>query len=465
MSDTLLIHYRPDDGHSRGANAPAQATWALCNQQGELITKLCTGALDDIRASEINGIAKASHVVVLLDSHCLHINQVQLPTQNMHKMLRAVPYALEDFIADDVDEMHFVLTANKQQNNTSVVGIHKQTLQSIIDHFNEAGIVIDSLIPDALCLAVEDKQWAILNFNQNSYLQQDYFTGGVYGTDILPLVFQRQLQDLRQNQPGLLPEKLLIFSPDDSEENEKFIHGIQQIINDEASDTAASETSGQQIELINIRYNNHPLVIFCGQYKQALPLNLLQGQFKNQRKSSGILQHWRLAASLAAVWLVLHLGMTGYQKNQLEEKNTAILNQITGIYKKTFPRSKRIVNPRVQMEQKLKSLKSGGNDSNGLLYILSESFGTLTHDKKDITLQSLNYRNNRMDIGLDSTNLQAIENLNKQLNTNPKIKAEITSSSSEKNRVKGNLRIEANTPSQKASNRTGRKPDPRRRNG
>jgi hypothetical protein len=47
-----------------------------------------------------------------------------------------------------------------------------------------------------------------------------------------------------------------------------------------------------------------------------------------------------------------------------------------------------------------------------------------------------------MDIGLDSKNLQAIENLNKKINTNNTIKAEISSSSSEKDKVKGNIRIE-----------------------
>lgn len=47
-----------------------------------------------------------------------------------------------------------------------------------------------------------------------------------------------------------------------------------------------------------------------------------------------------------------------------------------------------------------------------------------------------------MDIGLDGSNLQAVENLNKNLNNNKKIKSEITSSSSEKDKVKGNLRIE-----------------------
>jgi hypothetical protein len=48
-----------------------------------------------------------------------------------------------------------------------------------------------------------------------------------------------------------------------------------------------------------------------------------------------------------------------------------------------------------------------------------------------------------VDIGLEGSNLQAVETLNKNLNNNKKIKSEITSSSSEKDKVKGNLRIEA----------------------
>jgi len=449
MSDTLLIHYSPASLNTDGDIV----AWALCNTQGELTTKINHGTLSDIRVSQTSEIAHANHVVVLLDSRCLHFNQVQLPTQNAQKMLRAVPYALEEFIADDIDDIHFVIANNKQQKNTAVVGIHKQTLQLIIDVFSAADITIDSLIPDTLCLVANENQWALLSFGNTCYLQTNIYSGNAFNEDLLPLIFEKTLQAATEQ----TPEKLLVFSHEDNQETEQLIQNIQQIINN-SEDTSEADTNNissntqdsdnedstsQKTQLIPIRYNSHPLDVFCGQYKQAAKLNLLQGKFKNKNKNSGNLRHWRLAASLAVIWLVLHLGVTAYQKHQLVQKNTATLAEIKSIYKKTFPRSKRIVNPRVQMEQKLKELKRGTNTKNGLLSILSESFGTLTHDKKNISLQSLNYRNNRMDIGLDSTNLQAIENLNKQLNSNEHIKAEITSSSSEKNRVKGNLRIES----------------------
>ena len=411
MSDTLLIYYNIDNTH--------QATWSLCNEAGELTARITTGSLD-----ELSELADRHPAVVLLNSQCLHINQLQLPTQNMQKMMKAIPYALEEFIAEDIENFHFVISKDKHGKTTSVAGIDKTTLQNIIQVFQQANIFIEKIVPDVLCMPADsvNLQWACLNYQDNSYLQTDTLNGMMVSHDILPYVLTSMLDDKKQTPP----EKIIFFNEQE---------------NSSAFDEIKIENKG--IELINVVYNSHPLVVFCGHYKQALALNLLQHEFKPKRESSGYWQHWRLAASLAAVWLTLHLGLTGFQYAKLTEENQNTKAEIEKIYKTAFPQSRKIVNPRVQMEQKLKELISNsGNSSNGLLFLLAESFGTLTHDKANITLQSLTFRNNRMDIGLDSTNLQAIENLNKNLNNNTKIKSEITSSSSEKDKVKGNLRIE-----------------------
>lgn len=409
MSDTLLIHYNID--------YPKQATWSLCNYAGELTGKISTGSL-----SELSGIAAGHQAVVLLHSQCLHINELQLPTQNMQKMLKAVPYALEEFIAEDIDNFHFVVSKNKHSDTTAVAGINKLTLQNVTQSFHEAGMNVETIIPDALCMAASSKQWACLNYQETSYLQTDKLNGMAVSHNIFPYTLSSKLNDDDQEKP----EKILLFSEQEHPD------AFEQL-----------KTDNENIETINIIYNTHPLVIFCGHYRQAMPLNLLQNKFKPKRKSSGYWQHWRLAASLAAVWLVLHLGLSGFQLIELQKENQMTKAKIEAIYKNAFPESRKIVNPRVQMEQKLKELKnaSGGNDS-GLIFLLAESFGTLSQDKTNITLQSLTFRNDRMDIGLDSTNLQAIENLNKNLNSNKNIKSEIISSTSEKNKVTGNLRIE-----------------------
>lgn len=409
MSDTLLVHYN--------INHADQATWALCNTAGELVGKINNGSL-----SQLGEHAGTQAIIILLNSQCLHINQLQLPPTSQQKMLKAVPYAIEEFIADDIENFHFVINKNKQNAFTSVAGIKKSTLQNIIDTFQQADITVETIIPDALCLAADDSQWVCLVFKDNVYLQTGTMNGMIYPRDMLNIIINNKLQQ----ETHAIPDKILFFS--------------------EQEDSSAGEAltkTNDNIEVIRIVYNTHPLVVFCGNYKQALPLNLLQHQFKTKRKSSGYLQHWRLAASLAAVWMILHLGLTGFQQSQLKEENRISKARIERIYKKSFPESRKIINPRVQMEQKLKELKTGStNSDNGLLFLLSESFGTLSQDKENINLRTLTYRNNRMEIGLDSTNLQAIETLNKNLNNRQSIKSEIASSSSENNKVKGQLRIE-----------------------
>jgi len=409
MSDTLLIHYNIDNKD--------QASWSLCNDAGELTCKICSGSLEDVHE-----LATAHHCVVILDSQCLHINELQLPTQNKQKMLKAVPFAVEEFIADDIENIHFVIAKSKTSATTSVVGINKSTLQAVIDTFQSAGIFIDKIIPDALCLPATAQQWAALNYQDHSYLQINDLNGMMVSHDILPYIVENTLG----NEAIKKPEKVLLFC---ESENTSAFESIA--IDDDAT------------ELINITYNDHPLVVFCGNYKQALPLNLLQHNFKVKTKSSGYWQHWRLAGALSAIWLVIHLGVTAFQYNQLKEENILTNNTIEKIYKKAFPKSRKINNPRRQMEQKLKELRgASGNATNGLLFMLENAFSNIGKETHDITFQSISFRNNRMDIGLDSKNLQAIETLNKKLNTNRTIKSEISSSSSEKNKVKGNLRIE-----------------------
>ncbi len=407
MADTLLIQFDP--AH------PEQAIWSLVNAQGELTTKITQGPLPDAAV-----IANSHKVIVLLNSACLHFNRVTLPTQNRQKMLRALPYALEEQIADDIDDFHLVAGNPGVNEVIPVVGIKKETLEHIIATLNEVNINPDAIIPDALCLAAGQNQWAILFHGENAYAQFDTLQGGLFDRDMLPIILHANLEQ----EPENLPEKIFLFLADNE-------------ITDELSDTIPDE-----IETINVSYNTYPLVVFCGQYKNALPLNLLQDAYKPKRTGNVQWQRWTLAASLAAIWLFLNLSTTTFKYFDLKSQNELTNAKIIKIYKRTFPKSKRIVNARVQMEQKLKELKGGqggGNDS--IIALLIDSAAALSTEKS-ITIQSINYRNNRMDINITSANLQSIESLNKSLNGNAELTSEITSSSSENKRVTGSIRLQ-----------------------
>jgi len=407
MADTLLLQFNPAQ--------PEHATWSLVNAQGELTSRITQGSLTDATT-----IAASHKVIVLLNSSCLHFNKVSLPTQNRQKMLRALPYALEEQIADDIDDFHLVAGKPGENEKIPVVGIKKETLDRIIAILDEAAIKVDVIIPDALCLTAGPTQWAVLFHGEHAYAQFDTLHGGLFDRDMLPILLDSIFKQESEN----LPERIFLF-----------------LVDNETTDEL-SGTIPDEVEIVNVSYNTHPLVVFCGQYKNALPLNLLQDAYKPTRKSNVKWQRWALAASLAVIWLCLHLGTTAVKYFDLKDKNEQALAQITKIYKKTFPKSKRIVNARVQMEQKLKELKGGKGGANGSIIDLLRDSATALSKDKGVTIQSISYRNNRMDINISSANLQSIESLNKSLNNNAKLNSEITSSSSEKNQVTGSIRLQ-----------------------
>ncbi len=406
MAGTLLLHYDPAK--------PDQATWSHVNNQGELTSRITSGSLEDAAI-----VAQQHKVVVLLDSSNVHLNHVQLPTSNRQRMLRAIPYALEDQLAEDIENFHFVIGKTDPHYGTPVAGIRKDTIEGLLATFNQAGISIDAVIPDAICSPAAPDQWSVLFHAGKALVQFEALIGSVIDTANLPLLLQASLGKAERK-----PEKIVYFYLDGEEPDP----ALEQIDTD--------------VEIIKVAYNTHPLVVFCGEFSRAKSLNLLQGKYKPRRKSGGQWYRWRLAASLAAVWLLLYAGINLVELNSLESRNAELGIQIEKIYKQSFPGSKRIVNPRVQMEQKLNELRGGGGPQGSqFLALLTESVSAIS-GQKDIEIQSIDFRNNRMDIGLTGTNLQSVETLNRQLNRNTRLSTEIVSATSEKNIVKGRIRLE-----------------------
>jgi general secretion pathway protein L len=406
MADILLLHYDP--------GVPDQATWSHVNNNGELTSRITSGTLADAAI-----VADQHKVVVLIDSANVHLNHVKLPTSNRQKMLRAIPFALEDQLAEDVEQFHFVIGKSESDYGVPVAGIRKDTIESLLNAFNEAGIVVDVVLPDAICSPTEEGQWSVVIYGDKALVQFYDQIGTVIDTVNLPLLLESSLTDTE-----VKPAKIVYY----------YLESETPPLAPEQSDT--------DIETVKIAYNTHPLVIFGGAYTKAKSLNLLQGQYKPKRKTTGQWHRWRLAASLAAVWLVLYLGTALFELNRLERNNNALSAEIDRIYKKAFPASKRIINARVQMEQKLNELKGGGSTASSQFLPLLTDSATIISNQQDIQIKSIDFRNNLMNIGLTANKLQSVETLNKQLNTSSTIKAEIISATSEKNRVNGSIRMQ-----------------------
>jgi general secretion pathway protein L len=126
---------------------------------------------------------------------------------------------------------------------------------------------------------------------------------------------------------------------------------------------------------------------------------------------------------------------------RLSKEQDHLATRIEEIYRQAFPGAKRVVNPRVQMQQHLEKLQGRQGGGSQFLLLLARS-GDVLRKASDIEISGANYRAGRLDVDLTATSLQVLDDL-KQTLTGKGLTVEIQSATTEAGqRVKSRLRIQ-----------------------
>jgi general secretion pathway protein L len=131
----------------------------------------------------------------------------------------------------------------------------------------------------------------------------------------------------------------------------------------------------------------------------------------------------------------------GVDYYRLKQQQDALNIRIEEIFKQAFPETKRIVNPRVQMQQQLEQLQRSQGGGGQFLLLVSRS-GDVLRNAKDVRISGASFRAGRLDVDLNVANLQVLDEL-KQTLSGKGLSVEIQSAAADANqRVKSRLRIE-----------------------
>ena len=411
MSEYLLIHYIP------GQQDDLQY-WALGGDQHASIT-LGHGKLD-----ELGAIARGKKVTVLIDSHYITLKSVSVPSKNRSKQLLAIPFALEDSLAEDIEDTHFalgkLLSDSDENNQVAVIAINRELLRDALALFAEQHIHVDHMTADAMSLPLDNASWSILIDEDNAVIKCG----------------DAQLHNCEVSNLGLILNALL-------EQAEAQPDSITCYYK------AGTQDVGALFENIDIpvtekTYQNHPLEIYVTSFKESQSLNILQGEFTAQRESSITwMQPWKSVAAIGGIWIILYLAYVSVLSSRLADDNIALAKNIEMEFKRAIPDAKKMVNMQKRVERRLNDLKSvnSADYGNSFLNILAEATPALSDNKK-IVIKAAIYRNNYIDVDLSATSLQDIEQIKTKLLKSNKIKT-VLSTTVEKDKVKGRLRLEA----------------------
>jgi general secretion pathway protein L len=183
-----------------------------------------------------------------------------------------------------------------------------------------------------------------------------------------------------------------------------------------------------------------PLAVMAPQAASGEAIELLQGDYARREPLAGDWRRWRSVAILLALLVTVNIGVLVYDQIRLGRQSAQLQTEIEAIYRQTFPETQRVVDPRVQMERGLATLRSGGGESGGFLDLMRDTSATLG-GASGVTIQRIAYQDRRLDLSLHVPDLQQLDTLVRQLGEQGGVTAEIQSANAAGGRVEARLQV------------------------
>lgn len=361
MRETLLIHLPA---------VPEQpCVWRRWETGATQPSRDGSGPLDEV-LDEVGG----ARVIVLAPAERMTLTQVELPVRQASRLLQAIPFALEEQLAEDVDALHFAPGPRQADGSTPVAVVSIEQMQSWLAPFHDAGVQPDVLMPDVLALPYDEALVTLHIDGQRCLVRSGKVAG--YAT---PLSLLASVQPAGAEAPALF------------------------LVHDEQTALPAEYSVGRSLPLAR------PLDAYTQFADPALRINLLQGPFAPRRATEKWLQAARWPAALAASWVLVSTLALAVNNHQKQREYEALQDRAQDEFSQAFPQITRIVDLRVQAEQQLERLISGGSED-VFLSLLSRSSAALA-SVSELKVDGVQFRDSALYISLSGSDLQALEKL------------------------------------------------------
>jgi general secretion pathway protein L len=383
--------------------------WLRLDQEGKPLGGLHSGALTGA-AEEAAGL-KAVLLAPAID--CL-LTKVRIPGRNRQKLQRAAPYALEDQVSDEVDQLHFALGPEQLEGDWPVAVISRRYMEAVLAETAAAGLELQQVIPEQLAVPYTEHGISVVIDAGMAVIRNGEYSGYAVETENLGM--------------------FLATSGENSENPLTLQLYLQQ-------DGVVPDTAGYAGEILTSSYTENPLVLYA-QGLDNRAIDLLQGSYGRSGEWARILRPWRATAALLLVGVVVSNVAVGIDYYRLSKESEVLRSQIETTFRETFPGTQRVVNPRVQMQQQLDQLQRGRGTGSDFLELLGRT-GKVLKAVQGIEATGASFRAGRLDLDLTATDLQLLDKLKRDLAQAGGLAVEIQSATAgQDKRVKGRLRIE-----------------------
>jgi len=406
MAETLVIRLR--------AAPEAPASWLIVDANGARSGPQRSGAV-----AEALPFVDGRRVLLLVPGSEVTLAEPELPLRGGARVTQAVPFALEEHLASDVDALHFAI-GNRTDSaiGTPVAAVAR----GLMDRWNEtclsAGVAPQAAYADSAVVPVVPHGCTLLLDESALYVRR---------ADAMPFVLDAEplvtALDVALGPPvdEASPREHVTFfvSPVEYEANRELIEGLRP------------RTASLQVKLMT----EGALPVLAAQAVGTNAVNLLQGTYAPSRSINVGLQRWRLPAALAAACFLAFVAVQAVSLWKLSRAEKRLDAQITEVFQQALP-GQPVVDPRAQMQGVL----GGGGSGRGALLPALSALAQAMAGAPAGKLEAINLRGDALDLRLVAPTVEALDGI-KQAMARSGIDAELTSATPRGDVVEGRLQL------------------------
>lgn len=426
MAEVLVIRL--------GDSAPATVEWIVVDSHGSRLGHPVTGPLS---AAQVD--ARDRKIIVLLPAADVLTTAVDIPVKSHAKILQALPFALEEIVADDVEDLHFAAGQRKEGGDIPVSIIAHEKLAAYVELLTEAGIDPDALVsenhglanlPGTISMLIAEDQILINDGDKTDLSLQGIGPAeamaaiGAYEMDESPSAAD---EDDDAEQAPAAPRHVLVYCES----------GLEQTY---AHDFIALRHDFESLDVKLLPDGMLPRLAVT--VATGAGVNLLQGRYGAKTEYSSYFRPWRYAAMLLLGLGVVATANKGVSYFQLSQREAELREQFMSEYRQIVPGAPDVADPAAAVNS-LRA-RAGGSSSTPPVFLQSlEHLSTALGENDEADVQAISYRAGVVDIRLSAPSVSVLDNVQRLVDEGGAFDAAIQSTDQDGDKVNSRIQIKA----------------------
>jgi general secretion pathway protein L len=370
-----------------------QATWLVVDGRGTASGPPHGGPLS---LAAPRGAGR--HVVVLVPGADVLLAQPELPTAKAGaKLQQLVPFALEEQLAEDIEELHFAI--GRRQGDSARVPVavaSRKLMDEWITLLKSSGLEPEALYADSELLPQNPGQSVALIEEDAVVVRPPSGNVVTLPADALDEALEIALSGIEPGTPG--GRGLILYT------------GAAEWQRHSSTVEAARERfEGIQIQLLT----GGPLTLFAQQLPTATPTNLLQGPYTPAATHPVGWNAWRVAAMLLAGFIGLHVAGKAAELSLLKHADHKLDASIEQVFQMALPGEPVTYEARRVMEQRLAAARAS-QVSGGFLSAL-QALVQAHRAAPEAVLEAMTFRDGALELKATAPSVESLDRLSRQL--------------------------------------------------